>query len=100
MDNDPISGYREEIGKTDPATIYMKDGVPLPPDGYIVSPYKCVIDYNILGLLSIATLIIIGIALVVVLIIAVILIIYAQKNRSNKRKALDSSLLNKDAPSV
>jgi hypothetical protein len=23
MDNDPISGYREEIGKTDPATIYM-----------------------------------------------------------------------------
>lgn len=87
-----------------------EDGVPLPPDGYIVSPYKCVIDYNILGLLSIgmsnnclkpvATLIIIGIALVVVLIIAVILIIYAQKNRSNKRKALDSSLLNKDAPSV
>lgn len=30
-----------------------EDGVPLPPDGYIVSPYKCVIDYNILGLLSI-----------------------------------------------
>ena len=90
--------------------IPSEGNVPQPPEGYIDSPHKCVIDYNVLGLLSIgiivvslsfaATLVIIGIAVVVVLILAIILIVYAQKNRAGKRKALDSSLLNKDAPPV
>ena len=90
--------------------IPSEGNVPLPPDRYVDSPLKCVIDYNILGLLSIgivvmfvsfaATLVIIGVAVVVVLILAVILIVYAQRNRSEKRKALDSNLLSKDAPPV
>ncbi|KAK8803122.1 hypothetical protein WA588_002278, partial [Blastocystis sp. NMH] len=90
---------KQQIGTVKNETIVMNEKEPATPSTFTKQD-KCIWEYNILGLWSIVTLVIVCVIAVVALIILIGLVVFTQKHRANKRKRLEGSLVRNDAANV
>ncbi|KAK8790522.1 hypothetical protein WA171_002045 [Blastocystis sp. BT1] len=89
---DPFYIVKEEIGKVATDTIAMDGKKPVAPGLFSVTT-KCTWEWDILGLWSLFTVVIISIIVVVVLILFIVLIFFTQKHRNIQRKRLEGALI-------
>ncbi|KAK8816026.1 hypothetical protein WA538_005144 [Blastocystis sp. DL] len=89
---DPFSTAKTEIGQVSKITIMLDGKKPQAPKGYNEDT-KCIWEYDILGLWSMVTLVIVCSVMAVAVLILIVLVVFVQKHRSNKRKRLEGSLV-------
>ncbi|KAK8801894.1 hypothetical protein WA588_006178 [Blastocystis sp. NMH] len=97
--DDPFKYVKPEIGKVANITLTMVGKKPETPHGY-TEQKECIWEYDILGLWSMVTLVIVCSVITVAVLILIALVVFTQKHRSNKRKRLEGSLMRNSDPAV